>query len=118
MNSPPIPALTSDILAVIARLLYRLLPESGDRFGLFYDAAGTGFHLYAVGGSAPGTIAWALPNASSSELASYVITAEAAKVMQKGASTGDGLVSYDGKKYGIRAMFDGRQHIADVVAIP
>jgi hypothetical protein len=117
MGVPPDPRIPDILLAVAARLGFRVLSRdvAGRELGMLSDSSGD--HALVIGaGSVPGECAWALLDGGSIPKMAYLLSRETYDALRQGAPAEDGSLVYEGARYHIRANFDGIAELTPICA--
>jgi hypothetical protein len=111
MSGPPfpgVPGVPAILLAVAARLGFRVVSRTptGQELGVLFDS--TGDHPIVIGaGTAPGGCAWALLDAGPMPKMAYLLTRATYDALHSGSLAEDGALLYQGSCYRVQASFDG-----------
>jgi hypothetical protein len=121
--TPPDPGFPGAYLAALSLLAFLAVtrdPETGEPIGRFDDGK-AGRVLVMVRGDEPGLVEWAHVSADAvpRDLAGFLVTFEAHRVLSRGLPDGKGGIAVDGRAYRIAATWSRElgAHVARAVEV-
>jgi hypothetical protein len=116
MPLPPVPFIPAVLLAVVARLGYRVVARdpSGAELGTLVDDSGADRHLVVAHGNTDGT--WTIVDVLPPGFGAHLLSRTTYDVLHGGSLTSDGSITFGGRSYHVRMWFNGAQWTAEAVA--